>query len=161
MIACENSSSSVTISGDLERVGEVVKNIKEAYPDKLARALKVDKAYHSHHMKQLGPQYHELAKHRILAKPSTSDVVFFSSVTGKLLEQSDSLTARYWQSNLESPVLFRTAVANLLAYHTGNSERLGRSNDLVFLECGPHSALAGPLRQILTEASTNKHTRLS
>ncbi len=156
MIACENSSSSVTISGDLERVSEVVKNIKEAYPDKLARALKVDKAYHSHHMKQLGPQYHELAKHRILAKPSTSDVVFFSSVTGKLLEQSDSLTARYWQSNLESPVLFRTAVANFLAYHTGDSERLGRSNDLVFLECGPHSALAGPLRQILTEVSTNK-----
>jgi SAM-dependent methyltransferase len=156
VIACENSSSSVTISGDVDSVNEVVAKIQNAHPDKLARALKVDKAYHSHHMKKLGFQYHQLTKDLVLGKNSTSDVVFFSSVSGKLVKKSDSLTARYWQSNLESPVLFRTAVANFLAYHGERNKQMGQKNELFFLEVGPHSALAGPLRQILAEASTNK-----
>jgi acyl transferase domain-containing protein len=47
IIACENSPQSVTISGDREKVLEVVGKIKEAMPDVLARPLKVNMAYHS------------------------------------------------------------------------------------------------------------------
>lgn len=47
VVACENSPSSTTISGNRDAVEEVVAAIKAAQPDTFARALKVDMAYHS------------------------------------------------------------------------------------------------------------------
>lgn len=47
VVACENSPSSVTISGDEEKVLEVITKVKSESPDTLARLLKVDMAYHS------------------------------------------------------------------------------------------------------------------
>lgn len=47
VIACENSPSSVTLSGDSEPLRTVMQNIKEEHPDALVRLLKVDMAYHS------------------------------------------------------------------------------------------------------------------
>ena len=47
VIACENSSKSVTLSGDVEKLEEVLVAIKKSKPDVLARTLKVDMAYHS------------------------------------------------------------------------------------------------------------------
>lgn len=46
-IACENSGSSVTISGDLEALEEVMAKIKEDRSDVLCRKLQVKAAYHS------------------------------------------------------------------------------------------------------------------
>lgn len=47
VIACENSQSSVTLSGDSQQVQEVVGQIRKERPDILARILLVEKAYHS------------------------------------------------------------------------------------------------------------------
>jgi acyl transferase domain-containing protein len=47
VVACENSPSSTTISGDLDRLQEMLKKIKQEKPDVLARELKVNMAYHS------------------------------------------------------------------------------------------------------------------
>lgn len=46
-IACENSGSSVTLSGDLDVLEEVMSKIKNASPDVLVRKLQVEMAYHS------------------------------------------------------------------------------------------------------------------
>lgn len=46
-IACENSPQSTTISGDSEKVGEVIGKIQSDNPDTFCRQLRVDKAYHS------------------------------------------------------------------------------------------------------------------
>ena len=46
-IACENSVSSVTISGDLDSLETVMSRIKEHNPDVLVRKLQVEMAYHS------------------------------------------------------------------------------------------------------------------
>lgn len=46
-VACENSNSSVTLSGDLDILEEVMSKIKEAKPDILVRKLQVEMAYHS------------------------------------------------------------------------------------------------------------------
>lgn len=46
-IACENSRSSVTISGDYDAVEETLDRVRQYWPDALARKLKVDRAYHS------------------------------------------------------------------------------------------------------------------
>ena len=46
-IACENSGSSVTISGDLDTLENIISIIKAQRPDVLARKLQVEMAYHS------------------------------------------------------------------------------------------------------------------
>lgn len=46
-VACENSGSSVTLSGDLDVLESVMSKIKEQRPDVLVRKLQVEMAYHS------------------------------------------------------------------------------------------------------------------
>lgn len=47
VIACENSSTSVTVSGDEVAVDDVAAKIRELHPDVLIRRLRVQQAYHS------------------------------------------------------------------------------------------------------------------
>ena len=141
-IACDNSPSSVTISGDRTAVETVIKNIRNQEPGTLTRKLRIDKAYHSYHMADVGEEYRAtIEKMTVNREPKT---LFFSSVSGGLL-QATSLGAKYWQTNLESPVLFRSAVSSILKHPVGKNA--------VFLEIGPHSALAGPIRQTLVHES--------
>ncbi|KAF4815971.1 Highly reducing polyketide synthase FUM1 [Colletotrichum siamense] len=138
-IACENSNSSITLSGDVAPLEGVCNAIKEAKPDALVRLLKVDKAYHSHHMRVVGAEYQALLKPHL--SPSSPKIPFFSSVSLQRLERASDFGPDYWQRNLESPVLFRQAVTRLLQ----------TSSTSLHLEVGPHSALAGPLKQIYSE----------
>ncbi|KAL5046588.1 hypothetical protein BDW71DRAFT_207380 [Aspergillus fruticulosus] len=142
-VACENSPRSVTVSGDADKVEAIVAAIQAAHPDVLARLLKVDKAYHSYHMTEVGDEYHRLVGPNVPGRSPTK--LFFSSVTGDLLGVQEVLDAKYWQRNLESPVLFSSAVSRITEHPVGKNA--------LFLEVGPHSALAGPVRQILTERS--------
>ncbi|KAK3317264.1 putative polyketide synthase [Cercophora scortea] len=146
-IACDNSPKSVTISGDVEAVKSVVAAIKEDQPHMLARLLQVDKAYHSYHMKEIGDHYQALIGGQVTG--IVPSALFFSSVSGKILDADSqhTLGSKYWQDNLESPVRFREAVTALLKHDIGKNA--------VFLEVGPHGALAGPLRQIFAAASSS------
>ena len=72
-------------------------------------------------------------------------IPMFSSATSDIIENSSTLTPSYWQTNLTSPVLFDSAVRRLLC----------RQPDTVFLEIGPHSTLAGPLRQICSDVGSS------
>ncbi|KAI0900051.1 fatty acid synthase S-acetyltransferase [Annulohypoxylon nitens] len=143
-VACDNSPKSVTISGDLKEVKAVVAAVKKSNRDVLARLLQVDKAYHSYHMAEIGEDYFALIGQQVTGNEPT--IPFFSSVTGELLNGKRNLESKYWRDNLESPVRFREAVTSLLKHEVGQNA--------VFLEVGPHSALAGPLRQIFTEVSS-------
>jgi len=78
--------------------------------------------------------------------PRSPIVPFYSSVTGKILKNPTDLSASYWVQNLVSPVLFYSAVNNILS--TLPSPK-------TFLEVGPHSALAGPIRQALRNNDPN------
>jgi acyl transferase domain-containing protein len=55
-------------------------------------------------------------------------VPFYSSVTGHLEMRKGALSAAYWRKNLESPVLFNSAVHSYLKQTTG---------DTLFVEVGP------------------------
>lgn len=46
-VACENSGSSVTLSGDEDVLGNILQRIKQELPDVFFRRLKVEMAYHS------------------------------------------------------------------------------------------------------------------
>jgi acyl transferase domain-containing protein len=144
-IACDNSPTSVTISGDADQVKAVVANIKESQPDTLARLLQVNKAYHSYHMAEIGDAYASLLDPNLKGKESA--VLIFSTVTGELLNREQDLSSKYWQTNLESPVRFRGAVTEILKHY--------KDQQAVFLEIGPHSALQGPLRQIQSDNSSS------
>jgi acyl transferase domain-containing protein len=145
ILACENSPKSVTIAGDTEAVGFVVARIKETRPNVLARQLQVDKAYHSHHMAEIGDNYYALIEHEVFARTPTK--LFFSSVEHKLFTEQSSFGPKYWQKNLESPVLFHSAITSIIHHNIGKN--------MVFLELGPDSALAGPLRQTQAQLSNS------
>lgn len=90
-------------------------------------------------MRAVGTEYQSLIKSHL--SPESPNVPFYSSVSSQTLERGSDFGAEYWQRNLESPVLFRQAVVRLLQ----------TSSTTLHLEVGPHSALAGPLKQIYTE----------
>jgi NADPH:quinone reductase-like Zn-dependent oxidoreductase/malonyl CoA-acyl carrier protein transacylase len=140
-IACVNSPSSVTISGDATAVAEVQKLIEETHPGTFARRLAVDTAYHSHHMNLVAKEYTESL--RKLQPPHPSEVQFHSSLLGRLTTYQD-LDATYWVQNLTCAVRFDEAVQSMC-------EPVGDMKTGVnfLIELGPHAALQGPLKQIL------------
>lgn len=93
-------------------------------------------------MQLVGDTYHDLIRCHI--KPKTPHTRFISSVNIKVLTQATDFGPRYWQENLEKPVLFYSATRKLAQVFPDAS---------IHLEVGPHSALAGPLRQIYAEQS--------
>lgn len=137
VIACGNSPKSVTLSGDAEHLDKVVAHIKEDSPEIFARKLRVERAYHSHHMGEIGGMYEKLLDGFV--KDKKPSVPFYSSVTEKQIKTSGQLGPSYWRRNLENPVLFSPAV-QLMMHST--------VEDTVYLEISPHAALSGPLRDI-------------
>lgn len=146
IIGCENSPDSTTLTGDLETLGQIMEEIRKSNPDILVRALHVECAYHSHHMRTAAVKYSSLLEKSICAKSPT--VPFFSSVSGRLSRSEEILSTSYWVQNLISPVLFYPAVtAAIKSLESPQS----------FLEIGPHSALAGPIRQIIRDSGKDAY----
>ena len=74
-------------------------------------------------------------------RPCSSDVAFYSAVTGDAVEGT-VLDQEYWRRNARMPVRFRDAVEAMLRARPVAS----------IVEIGPHPALQRPLRQICTSA---------
>lgn len=137
--AASNSRSSTTLSGDANAIDEAKKVLDGE--DVFARVLKVQKAYHSHHMEPCaGPYLESLRQCDITVNPSggQGDCVWFSSVygpDGRSIDDPAEFKDTYWVKNLAQPVLFSQALdrAVMESY----------CYDVV-LEVGPHPALKGP-----------------
>ncbi|KAK8046024.1 polyketide synthase [Apiospora saccharicola] len=140
VIACENSHLNVTLSGDAEGVKQVMDAMQKKHPDVLVRALRVEKAYHSPHMGECGPDYE--TQLQPLVSSVDPPIPFYSTVTGKRVSGEQTLEAAYWRQNMESPVHFNTALRECLEKANENT---------VLVEIGPHPALAGPIGQILRD----------
>ncbi|KAJ5103216.1 hypothetical protein N7532_003745 [Penicillium argentinense] len=173
-IACINSPSSVTISGDASAIDELAQVLE--CRSIFFRRLAVNVAYHSHHMKCVADEYLSAIS---TIKPrgpqmrdgyaqKSFDVQFFSSVTGDEI-QPEELGPQYWVSNLLGQVKFSESVKSLCfktnVWHQEpklkrRSKRLGSSQKAsvdCLLEVGPHSALSGPIKQTL-QANVKLHT---
>ncbi|KAI0517601.1 ketoacyl-synt-domain-containing protein [Xylaria bambusicola] len=138
-IACYNSPSSLTLSGDEAGIDELKKVAEEK--QLFNRKLFVDTAYHSHHMNLLAKDYQESIANTQL--PISTDVRFHSSLLGRRIDGLE-LESSYWVQNLTCAVRFNEAVQDMLAPIDGH-----RTGVNLLLELGPHSALQGPLKQIL------------
>lgn len=138
VVACVNSPKSVTISGDETKLVK----LKTLADEKkiFNRFLHTGVAYHSPHMQLVANDYGD---HLGIISPNTqsSSISFYSSLKGCLVEHSN-LDTSYWVDNLTSPVLFSNAVYSLCNLNSAPE---------ILIELGPHSALSGPIRQILLE----------
>ncbi|KAL8369828.1 hypothetical protein RB595_000258 [Gaeumannomyces hyphopodioides] len=139
IIGCENSPESVTLSGEKDVLTSVMAAISAARPDVLCRRLKVECGYHSQHMTAVADEYWSrvTGPDGVRGQAVEPTIAFYSSVNAG---PTKDLSPRHFLDNLLSPVLFDGAVRALL-------------RDLpttpVFVEIGPHAALAGPIRQIV------------
>ena len=130
----------MTVSGDVSALEEFDKIFKAG--GIFERKLKVEVAYHSHHMKFVANNYLDCIK-AITTIPSSPnrDVKMFSSVKGEIIE-TGARTPEYWVAKLVSPVKVSDAVHSLSTYHPGKRARRGvgeRFADL-WLDIGPHGA---------------------
>ncbi|KAI5274255.1 polyketide synthase [Aureobasidium subglaciale] len=143
-VACINSPSSVTLSGDIEAVEELQPILTEK--SIFNRQLKVGVAYHSAHLEPVAGEYLDLIKN--IQPATTATATFYSSLLGRIAEPSE-LTSDYWVQNLTSPVRFSDALS-AMAKETGSKV----IDHLV--ELGPHSALQGPIRDTLATIDAAK-----
>lgn len=141
-IACYNSPSSLTISGDEAGIDELKVIVEEK--QMFNRKLFVDTAYHSHHMSLIGKDY--LQSIRMVDGPVSTGTRFHSSLVGRQIDGAE-LEASYWVQNLTCPVKFNEAVQSMV-------ESVGehRTGVNMLVELGPHSALQGPVKQVLKAA---------
>ncbi|KAI3338274.1 putative polyketide synthase [Ustulina deusta] len=149
-IACFNSPSSVTLSGDVDAINELEKRFESE--GIFARKLKVQAAFHSHHMFPLQKEYRAaLTKYMTKGVRTFAQGVKFSSpVSGDVLYDADMLGPEHWITNMIQPVQFTGSFRNMVITETDDAPR--QDIDIV-VEIGPHSALAGPIRQCLSEPS--------
>ncbi|KAI9163194.1 Lovastatin nonaketide synthase mokA [Paramyrothecium foliicola] len=144
-IAASNSPDSTTMSGDADAIAEVQGILEDE--SKFVRVLKIDKAYHSHHMLPCSSHYIQalIDCGCDVADGAQSSVAWYSSVHQNRRMTASDVTAKYWSDNLVSPVRFMQAVEAAAIEH--------KSLDAA-IEVGCHPALKAPclttLKTVLT-----------
>ncbi|KAI1076749.1 hypothetical protein F5B20DRAFT_583920 [Whalleya microplaca] len=143
-VAAKNSPTSLTLSGDTDAIEEA----KEILEDekKFARILKVDRAYHSHHMLPCAAPYVAALQNCGIEtqSPSRDHPAWISTVIGENIEATGlpHLGSSYWADNMVHTVLFSQAIE----YATGAYGPLD-----VVVEIGPHPALKGPASETIQD----------
>jgi acyl transferase domain-containing protein len=151
VIACYNSPTNVTVSGSVDAVNRLNAALTSAHVT--FRLLKIDVAYHSHHMNPVAGVYRKLLRPLEAGSEQENRPQFVSTVTGHTVDDTSVLrTPDYWASNLTSSVKFSTAAAEICANRAKKST--SAMGDM-FLEIGPHSTLRSPLKDILTAHGKN------
>ncbi|MGZ3102035.1 SDR family NAD(P)-dependent oxidoreductase [Streptomyces sp. H72] len=138
-VAAVNGPETCAVSGDPVALAELVAELGAQGVH--ARPIPgVDTAGHS-------PQVDTLEAHlrQVLAPvaPHTSDIPFYSTVTGALIDTAE-LDADYWYRNMREPVEFEKATRALIA--DGHD---------VFLESSPHPMLAVSLQETISDAGAS------
>lgn len=154
VIACINSPESVTVSGDADAI-QVLEDLCKQ-DGVFARRLRVQQAYHSHHMNCFAEIYRERLRIEMArgvlqnlkqGAEKKLDVIFSSAVTGCRIDSiKDIASPDHWVGSLVQPVQFVEAFTEMVLGDLEDPS--GRSVDVV-LEVGPHTALGGPIREIM------------
>ncbi|MCJ1394622.1 hypothetical protein MMC18_007502 [Xylographa bjoerkii] len=149
VVACINSPNSVTIAGDEAAVEKVLDLATKE--DVFARRLKVETGYHSHHMIPIAESYRQALRAAFGSGDDMEDkelhVIFSSPVTGGRITHAKQLAdPEHWVNSLLQPVEFVNAFTAMVL---GDTNEPGSSIDVV-IEVGPHTALGGPIKEILS-----------
>lgn len=154
VVACMNSPTSTTISGDIPALEELESVLSGQRI--FSRRLRVDNAYHSFQMEELREPYEDWIARYIDEKPPTShglgdelDAVFCSPVSGGRISSRATLRDRaHWGRGMVSPVRFSEAFQEMCRPNPKASAQREPGIDMV-VEVGPHGAMGGPIRDML------------
>lgn len=139
VVACINSPSGVTLSGNESDIDQVERLLKNS--GVFARKLNVDTAYHSPHMETVSMMYLEYLRD-MHPKRGHPDRKMYSTATGDQADPEE-LGATHWVRNMVSPVLFYDAMSGML-HPEDEEDRID-----ILLEVGPHPTLRTPIEQIM------------
>jgi acyl transferase domain-containing protein/ubiquinone/menaquinone biosynthesis C-methylase UbiE len=143
VLACENSPNSITISGDVCGLDQLEGFLKEK--NIFARRLKVDAAWHSHHMEAVADAYHASMDNKVRPAQDHLDVIFSSPATGIRIDDAEQIgSPAHWVRSLTGPVRFVEAFRSMCFEAPGSEPAV----DMV-IEVGPHAALSGPIQDIM------------
>jgi len=134
-IAAINGAHSSTVAGTPGAVRDFVADCLAQ--EISAREIDVDYASHSPHVEALRDT---LIETLVGVTPRTSDIPFFSTITGEPMDTA-RLGAEYWYQNLRSTVQFEAATRALL-----------REGHQTLIEVGPHPILSVPITQTAEDA---------
>jgi acyl transferase domain-containing protein len=95
------------------------------------------------HMKEAGQTFARMLGSKVSSRAPA--IPMFSSQTNNVIRSKNAVNGPYWQSSYDNPVLFNTVLQKLILSRSVNAA------PLMLVEIGPHSALAGPIRQIVKE----------
>ena len=141
VVACHNSPNSVTLSGDAGSLDQIHRDF-EARKLFVREVRTNGKAYHSPHMALVASAYKDVLDSTMSSKSDRTrqegQCRMISTVFNDFVDHK-ALGPSYWAANLTNPVLFNQAVNRITSEITDVD---------LFVEIGPHPALAGPLRQI-------------
>ncbi len=123
-IGAVNGPEMLTLSGDIEPLEKIANQLESR--GVFHRAVKVEVAYHSHHMEPIKDLMLESLGHIQGVQAARS---LYSTVTGER-EDGLHLNGSYWYENVRQPVLFTDAIREMLddGFDT-------------FVEIGPHPVL--------------------
>ncbi|KAF3480538.1 uncharacterized protein GIQ15_05885 [Arthroderma uncinatum] len=150
VVACINSPSSTTVAGDIAAIEELETLLKAE--EIFARRLRVDTAYHSHHMEPVAENYRQaLLKMFSKEEPKArrlESTAFASPVTGYRMTSTQEIAdPEHWVDSLMQLVQFVDAFIEMVQ---GDLSVDATTNSIdVIVEVGPHTALGGPIHEIL------------
>ncbi|KAJ4286910.1 hypothetical protein N0V88_007855 [Collariella sp. IMI 366227] len=143
VLACENSPSSITVSGDVSGIDELESILKQE--SIFARRLKVDAAWHSHHMEAVADAYYVSMEKRVKPAQGHLNMIFSSPATGTVLKDVHEIgSPAHWVRSLTGPVRFVESFRSMCFAGPEGKQVV----DMV-IEVGPHSALSGPIQDIM------------
>ncbi|MFI0820393.1 type I polyketide synthase [Streptomyces sp. NPDC021098] len=131
-IAAVNGPGSVAVSGDLETLDELYKELSGA--GVRVRRIAIDYASHSAQVERVRDEMTAALEGIV---PRRAEVPFFSTVTGGWLDTT-GMDAGYWYRNLRGTVGFEPAVRALL----GQDHR-------VFVEVSSHPVLTAAVQEVI------------
>lgn len=136
-IGAVNGLQSVALSGDPEPLNEIAATLSEQQI--FAQLLRVNVAFHSHHM---DPLEMDVRSSLVGIQSRAPLIPMYSTVTGRRIAVQE-LTADYWWRNIREPVLFAPTVTTQL-----------EDGHQVFIELGPHPIHTASISELMSRAKT-------
>jgi acyl transferase domain-containing protein/NAD(P)-dependent dehydrogenase (short-subunit alcohol dehydrogenase family)/acyl carrier protein len=133
-VAGINGPRSVAVAGDREALGEFLEECAAA--DVRAREVAATVATHSPHVEKLRGELLEVLSR---FEPQSSDISFYSTVTGGLLDTAQ-LDREYWYRNLREPVELERVTRALLD-----------DGHRTFIEVSPHPVLTVAMHETVED----------
>lgn len=130
-IAADNSHQMCTISFEESAFDEV----KKLLDSKELRYIPLQTS-HAFHSKAFDPILKEFAEYVDSFSMNEPQIPFISCLTGEYITQEQATSGQYWADQLRNTVLFKQGVSTLVD-----------DVDVVFLEVGPNTHLAGLVLQ--------------